>query len=385
MAHPWSNTAGPVRHSSRSCGCVRPRRPLHVRRARRIRVERPPRASIAADRRALVSAGLRIIDAGWLSTLQDLGRTGVEQLGIPVSGAADQYSACAANLLVGNNRAATCLEIMGSHFSAVADADLLISITGANATVRVDGLPVSMWQPVCVGRGSVVTVTDVRDGIRLYLAINGDIETDLFLGSAAPDARMGFPQRLRSGDIVRVRTDYESFFHPYSDIPLFDPLVVVPNLRRETWTIDVTDGPEIDAAVDMRELLEDSIYTVGPQSDHVGLRLDGPVLHPVGLPEITSHGIPIGAIEIPHSDELIILGRARSLTAGYPIVAIATRVSLSLLGQAGPGRKLQIRWTTTDSAVREYRSQQQDLYTLGRAMASIFGSIGVPTGIAAAI
>ncbi|WP_032393595.1 MULTISPECIES: biotin-dependent carboxyltransferase family protein [Nocardiaceae] len=332
-----------------------------------------------------MSAGLRIIDAGWLSTLQDLGRTGVEQLGIPVSGAADQYSACAANLLVGNNRAATCLEIMGSHFSAVADADLLISITGANATVRVDGLPVSMWQPVCVGRGSVVTVTDVRDGIRLYLAINGDIETDLFLGSAAPDARMGFPQRLRSGDIVRVRTDYESFFHPYSDIPLFDPLVVVPNLRRETWTIDVTDGPEIDAAVDMRELLEDSIYTVGPQSDHVGLRLDGPVLHPVGLPEITSHGIPIGAIEIPHSDELIILGRARSLTAGYPIVAIATRVSLSLLGQAGPGRKLQIRWTTTDSAVREYRSQQQDLYTLGRAMASIFGSIGVPTGIAAAI
>ncbi|WP_072803269.1 biotin-dependent carboxyltransferase family protein [Rhodococcoides yunnanense] len=328
-----------------------------------------------------MNAGLRILEAGWLTTLQDLGRSGVEELGIPISGAADQYSASAANLLVGNERAATCLEIMGTRFSAVAETDLLISITGATAEIHLDGLAVSMWQPVCIRAGSVVTVTGVRDGIRLYLAINGAIETERFLGSAAPDARMGFPQRIHTADIVRVRTRYMDLFHPYSDIPLFDPHVVVPELGRRTWTIDVTDGPEIDAAPGMKDLIETSVYTVGPNSDHVGLRLDGPVLHPVGLPEITSHGIPIGAIEIPHSDELIILGRARSLTAGYPIAAIATKVSQSRLGQAGPGRRLRIRWVTMDFAVQSYRAQERDLTELEATMASLFASIGVPAGV----
>jgi 5-oxoprolinase (ATP-hydrolysing) subunit C len=326
-----------------------------------------------------VKPALRILDSGWVTTYQDLGRHGVEKLGIPVSGAADQYSAAAANVLVGNDRGATLLEITGAQFAAIAECDLLISATGATARIAIDDRRVPMWSPVCVQSGSVITVTDIRDGIRLYLAVNGQLDADRFLGSSAPDARMGFAQRIHRGSIVHVHTDYEDFTHPYSDIPLLQPKVPVPNLRPEIWTIDVTDGPETHAIDGIRNLIESSTYVVGPQSDHVGLRLDGPVAHPKNLPEVTSHGIPIGAVEVPHSDELIILGRARSLTAGYPIVAIATRSSLSRLGQAGPGRRLRLRWTTVESAVESYLAQEDILHELEQSVASIFGAVGIPT------
>jgi biotin-dependent carboxylase-like uncharacterized protein len=322
--------------------------------------------------------GLVIIDPGWLSTLQDLGRSGVEHLGIPAGGAADQYSASVGNVLVGNPRQATCLELTAPTLSARATRDLLISVTGATARVRVNGHVVPMWTPLCVTAGSLIAISEVRDGIRVYVCINGEIESDRFLGSAAPDARMGFPQRLIPGQVVGVDTDFRDFTHPFSGIPLFRPPVDIPDRRGSTWTITVTDGPETEAVTGIRDLLESATYLVDARSDHVGIRLEGAVAHPDSADEIVSHGVPIGAVEIPHSDELIVLGRARSLTAGYPIVAIATSASLATLGQAGPGRRLAIRWTSIEEAVAAYRAQQIAIDAAEAATTRLFDAVALP-------
>jgi len=212
------------------------------------------------------------------------------------------------------------------------------------------------------------------------LCISGEIESERFLGSAAPDARMGFPQRLAAGQIVNVDTGFRGFTHPFSGIPLFRPPVEIPDRGNATWTVTVTDGPETDAVPGIRNLLQRGTYTVGARSDHVGLRLEGPVAHPDSTDEIISHGVPIGAVEIPHSDELIVLGRARSLTAGYPIVAIATSASLATLGQAGPGRLLAIRWTSIEDAVAAYRAQQAAVDAAEAVAASLFDAVGLAPG-----
>ncbi|UZG55111.1 5-oxoprolinase subunit C family protein [Rhodococcus opacus] len=315
---------------------------------------------------------------GWLTTLQDLGRAGSEHLGVPVSGASDQYSATVGNVLVGNARGATLIEIMATEFSATVTADLLIAVTGATADVWVSGHRAPMWAPLCVPAGSRITIRNVRNGIRTYLCVNGELETDRFLGSAAPDARMGFPQRLGAGQRVRLRTDYVDFVHPYAQQPLLRLPVRIPDRRRDSWVVDVTDGPETAAVEGIRDLLESSEYTVTDRSNHVGLRLSGPVAHPEGLDEIISHGVPIGGVEIPHSDELIILGRARSLTAGYPIVAVVTSSSMSALGQAGPGQKIRIRWSSMEDAIATYRSQQADLDELEEAVQRVFDAVNLP-------
>jgi allophanate hydrolase subunit 2 len=128
----------------------------------------------------------------------------------------------------------------------------------------------------------------------------------------------------------------------------------------------------------IHELLAQSAYTVGPNSNHVGLRLAGPVRHPEGLGEIVSHGVPVGAFEIPHGDELIVLGRYRTLTAGYPIVAFAATADLPLLGQAEPGRHLAFRWISREQSVERLRAQDAALRLLEQRSNTALEALGVP-------
>lgn len=315
---------------------------------------------------------LKVSEHGWLSTYQDLGREHSEFMGVPCGGAADQHSASVANILVGNQRSATCVEVMGGRFAFVAKSPVLISVTGAPADVTVNGQPVPMWEPVCVPGAARVVIANARDGMRNYLAFSGTLATGHFMGSAAPEARMGFPQVITAGQTIELRTAYAGFEHPYLTQPLFRLPVPIPAFSPGVWTVDIVEGPETDAAVGIRELLASRQYTVTPTSNHVGLRLDGPVVHPESLGEIVSHGVPIGAFEIPHGDELIILGRYRTLTAGYPIVAFATKAALPRLGQARPGQKMRFNWVSQQHAVQDYREQQNALLALEERVAKLF-------------
>ncbi len=255
---------------------------------------------------------------------------------------------------------------------------MLISVTGAPADVTVNGEPVRLWEPVCVPSKARVVIANARNGMRNYLAFNGSLSTGLFMGSAAPEARMGFPQVIAAGQALELRTAYTGFEHPYLTQPLFRLPVPVPSFSPGPWTVDIVEGPETDAAEGIRELLATREYTVTPTSNHVGLRLDGPVVHPKGLGEIVSHGVPIGAFEIPHGDELIILGRYRTLTAGYPIVAFATKACLPMLGQARPGQKMRFRWVTHQHAVQTHREEQQRLMALEERVGNLFAAVGLP-------
>lgn len=323
---------------------------------------------------------LTIHEAGWLSTFQDLGREDSEYLGVPCGGAADQHSAATANILVGNRRGAALIEIMGGRFAFTPTHDVFISVTGTPADLAVGGVPVPMWQPVCVPAGTRVVISSARHGMRSYLAFNGQLETPRFMGSASPESRMGFPQQLSAGQKVGLASRYRGFRQPYLGQPLFRLPVPELDFSPRVWTVDVLEGPETDRTPGIRELLEGSVYTVGAKSNHVGLRLNGPVIHPEGLGEIVSHGVPIGAFEIPHGDELIILGRSRTLTAGYPIVAVAAKASLPLLGQASPGRKMTFRWISQETAVERWREQQRLLGEMEDRVKALFDAVGLPLG-----
>ena len=54
---------------------------------------------------------LQVRHPGILTTVQDRGRYGYQRYGVPVSGAMDQLALRAANLLVGNDQGAACLEM----------------------------------------------------------------------------------------------------------------------------------------------------------------------------------------------------------------------------------------------------------------------------------
>lgn len=323
-----------------------------------------------------MSTLITVTSAGWMTTFQDLGRRDAERLGVPTGGAADQHSAAVANILVGNGSGNTLIESLGGELALVPDGNILVAVTGTPVNVTVNGAHVESWGPVVVPQGQELRISETGGGMRTYVAVNGHLHSERFLGSAAPDPRMGFTQTIGVGQSLLIDTTFAGFKRDYFDRPLFRLPVPAPEFPANSWTIDIVEGRALEQIPSMRDLLTDSTYVVTDRSNHVGLRLDGPVAHPLGDDEIVSHGVPIGALEVPHADELIVLGRYRTLTAGYPIVGFATRTSLSLLGQASPGRHLRFRWVSQEDAVRQETRRRLSLDDLRFAVREAFDALG---------
>ncbi len=317
---------------------------------------------------------LTVTRVGFRATFTDLGRRNAEISGVPTGGAADQHSAVVANILAGNARDGVLIEAIGD-FGLVARRPLLVAVTGAPAAVTINGSPAEPWTTLVVPPGHEIAVTGARQGLRTYVAVGGELSAPRFMGSAAPDPRMGFAQLVRRGDVLTLRRPSALPGLRAMDAHPFHFQVPRLELPEGPWTLDVVPAAEHDCVPDARTVLAESTYTVKPQSDHVGVRLAGPVRHPERA-EIVSHGVPIGAVEIPHADdELIVLGRYRTLTAGYPIVGVVARVDLALVGQLSAGRAVRFRWVTRQRAVERAAQHAAELAALERSVTAAFGAV----------
>src|SRR5258707_13257475 len=83
------------------------------------------------------SMAIKVQKPGLATTVQDLGRPGYYDVGIPLSGAMDRFALRAGNLLVGNDEGAAALEcvFMGPELAFAADA--VVAVTGAELPPKV--------------------------------------------------------------------------------------------------------------------------------------------------------------------------------------------------------------------------------------------------------
>ena len=100
--------------------------------------------------------GLEVISPGLMTTIQDLGRTGWTQMGVPVSGAADQFSAALANVLLGKDINSPVLECTLSGPKLKLLIDQQIVVTGAKMQVKINNEIVPHDTVIDVDAGSTV-------------------------------------------------------------------------------------------------------------------------------------------------------------------------------------------------------------------------------------
>ncbi|PKW18223.1 biotin-dependent carboxyltransferase family protein [Saccharopolyspora spinosa] len=318
---------------------------------------------------------LQVRQAG-IAAITDLGRRGLARRGVPVNGAADQYSAAVANILVGNPRSAPLIEITATGFALSTTRPVLVSVTGAPAEVTINDRLGRMWEPLCLEPGTTIRVAAPTGGLRCYLAVHGTIDAPTVSGSCAPDSLLGVGTQLATGATVGLRSDYRPVDHPVFRHPLFC-LGAAPPRFPDPCTIDVTDGPDIAEFPTGRELLASATYAVTPRSNHIGLRLAGPMPPRLSSAEVLSRGIPVGAVEVPPSEELLVLQRGRPVTAGYPVIAVATKIAQDALGQLRPGQHLRFRYRTVADAVAMHRARQHRLRTLANRVCTVFAALGI--------
>lgn len=298
--------------------------------------------------------------AGPLSTVQDLGRGGHRAAGVPACGAADEVAIRLANLLVGNPETAAAIEAtMGGPLVSFSE-DCTIAACGATAA----GL--SSWRPIRVTREEQVDLRVFADGFRAYLAVAGGIDVPPVLGSRSTDLRNGFGgvegRRLRDGDRLAI-------------VPAAGP-PAPPSARPSTDLI-----PPYSAAAMLRVLrgrhaglVESSFFsgcvelTVSPESDRVGIRLDGLAATGAIPGDLASRVTCAGTVQLPPDGRPIILGPDAGTIGGYAEIAHVVAVDLPLLAQLPPGGRLRFAETTLEDAHRSLRERERAIAVFRAAL-----------------
>jgi biotin-dependent carboxylase-like uncharacterized protein len=253
---------------------------------------------------------------GLLTTVQDLGRPGMAHLGVPTAGAADVEALRHANRLVGNPPAAAALEVTVLGPELRFDSDATVSVHGR-----------ARFMPA----GAVLDVGPVPTGLRSYVAVRGGIDVAPVLGSRSTCTLSGLgPLPLRQGDRLAVGRQVAG-----------EPKQVDPPARG-AGPLQVLLGPREDAltADGLRALLEQD-WTVTPDSDRTGLRLDGPALERADSAELLSEGVVAGALQVPPDGRPVLFLANHPTTGGYPVVAVVRRADLGRAAQAAAGERLR--------------------------------------------
>ena len=291
----------------------------------------------AARPEGALGTGIRVTEAGLLSTIQDLGRAGHAREGVARSGALDRTALRTANRLVGNDEDAAGIEITLGGFRAVAERDLWFAVAGGWGPLRLGGRAVDPYEAVRWTAGAELHVDWLAHGARAYLAVRGGIAIEPVAGSRASDlmAGLGHPP-LRAGDALPIGVAARPI--PTADLAPWSP----PGDAE--LEVELAAGPRADwFTADALRILYEQPWTVTNEADRVGMRLDGPELPRARTGELPSEGMVPGALQVPPSGRPTILLADGPVTGGYPVIAVVTDASLDALAQARPGTRIRFR------------------------------------------
>lgn len=304
---------------------------------------------------------LRVVRAGPLSTVQDLGRPGLASLGYSTAGALDPESLRIANRLVGNAAGVAALEVTLDGGTYQAGADLLIAIAGADLSPTIDDEPVPCYRALTLRHGAQLRFGARRAGMRAYVAVAGGIETIPILGSRATDAlaRLGGLEGrpLRAGDLLPIG-EHEGDRGWTLD-------AASTRQGDDTAPIRVIWGPQdhwFDAAA--RAQLLGEPFVVSPRSDRTGIRLEGTAIAPIHRADLASEGAVPGAIQVPPGGAPIVLLADSRGVGGYPKIACVITADLPRLAQLAPGARFRFAAVTPQQAVTAARARREWLASL---------------------
>jgi antagonist of KipI len=308
---------------------------------------------------------ISVLKFGLPASIQDMGRSGMRALGIPVGGAADPANHRAANFLVYNAGAAATLEIAGGGFSASVEKAGWMAFAGAGA-LFVSGARISTsGRLVYLPEKTVFEIKTTADGIYTYCAVPGGWDVPQALGSASTCSVGGFGgvngRVLAKGDVLWARekvlfsennTPEKIWISPwYADLSQNNPAFL--KSAENTVSIRFLRGPEWDWwTPEQRALFCETTYRVSHDRDRMGIRLEGKPLAPDRHEHLLSTGVDIGTIQVPPDGRPIVLSVDAQTVGGYPRIGQVISVDTGRMAQIPGGRSVRFVPVGLDEAER---------------------------------
>ncbi|WP_179019818.1 biotin-dependent carboxyltransferase family protein [Winogradskyella forsetii] len=276
---------------------------------------------------------MKVLKAGFYSTIQDQGRLGHRSYGVPVSGVMDAYSSEFANKLLGNNKEAAVLEMTMTGPELQCLKPTTIAITGAHMNPKLNGKVIEMFRSILVKPDDILSFGKLSNGFRTYVAVKGGFLSETVLGSRSMAKGITEAVRIQREDVLE-----------FNLTGLLNPKHA--KLKFNTSYLDddvlaVTKGPEFDALTKAQQaLLINQGFQVSKFNNRMAYQLL-PLFNNNLKPILTAPVLP-GTVQLTPSGQLIVLMRDCQTTGGYPRILQLTEQSINSLSQKTTGNHLKI-------------------------------------------
>ncbi len=282
-----------------------------------------------------------VVEMG-LATVQDGGRPGLADVGVPRSGAWHRRRYLDATRLLRGQPDTTvpAIEVLAGRLTLHWAAETTVAVVGS-ARLHLDGSPAPVGVSLRVGQSARSVIEHIGPG-PVYVVIDG-WDVPRVLGSAATDTFSGISAiELRPGvelaGAARQESDAGVFLRGGSGH--HGPLrVVVHGVGKDD--LGWLEGP----------------WTVSTTA-RSGTRLSGGSLREHG--SRPSMPVVVGALQATPAGELIILGPDGGLTGGYPVVGVVCSADLPRVSELQPGEEVGLKSLDVLAAVQAFDSAERD-------------------------
>ena len=296
---------------------------------------------IAPESENISRRTVRVIGPGMLTCVQDLGRRGAGWMGVSPSGAADWYSARAANRLVGNDDDGALIETTLSGVTLKISSDSVVAVSGADAPLAIGERVCEPWVAHAAPAGSLIVVGAARRGVRSYVALDGGLRVPEVFGSSSTDVTSGF-----GGRILERGDEFE--LGPGAKRTAALASRRLPSLRLPTDAV-LRVLPGVDDRL-TPALLSNS-YTVSARSSRQAMMLDGGRDGSAGAPaDIASFGVTAGCVQIASDGAPMVLLVEHQTTGGYAVAACVIYADLPIVAQLRPGARVRFAMVSVEES-----------------------------------
>ncbi|OGP68111.1 MAG: hypothetical protein A2170_04035 [Deltaproteobacteria bacterium RBG_13_53_10] len=300
-----------------------------------------------------------VLEPGILTTVQDVGRCGYREFGVPPSGALDTFSFRIGNILLGNDAGEAGLEatVIGPKLKAL--REVAIAVTGGDLMPVLNGDPLEMWRVHLLIEGDVISFKGIRSGCRAYLAVNGGFSLPRIMESRSTylSGRFGGLEGrpLRKGDVLRIPDRPPVLDRLGSRFPMDWILPFKGNP-----VLSIVPGPQDDHFTENGfRTFSTQVFQVSRHCDRMGIRLEGPTIERRSDVEesIISEGFLPGAIQVPGDGKPIII-LTELVTGGYTKIATVISVDLPKVAQLKPGDRVRFHPISIEEAHQLLKEQE---------------------------
>ena len=290
---------------------------------------------------------ITVRSAGFLTSVQDLGRTGFRRSGVSLSGALDAHALRVANVLTGNEENAAGFEATFGTVRLGFEDDRLVAWCGGAFSVRIGDENLRAGHVGVVGKNEALTMIAPNSGGRAWLAISGGIDVPLVLGSRSTDLRGNFGghqgRALRDGDELRLGQGAKTLNvgeerRRFQTAAPWGASAIWAETGSRNGLLRIVKGTDWDRFTsDAQQSLVASSFSVNPDSDRMGVRLEGPELQRIESSDLLSEAVAPGALQIPPDGQpILLLGDCQTI-GGYPKIAHVITADLPIAAQLWPG------------------------------------------------